>query len=58
MLQGLRSTPMLCTLQEALGHLDYLCNRLLDIRLSHVEMQPGWVSVLAGEDSPATIKPH
>lgn len=36
---------MLCTLQEALSRLDYLCNCLLDIRLSHVGMQPGWSSI-------------
>jgi hypothetical protein len=32
---------MLCTLQEAISRLDYLCNRLLDVRLNHEEMQPG-----------------
>jgi hypothetical protein len=36
---------MLCTLQEALSRLDYLCNRLLNVRLSHVELQPGCSSV-------------
>lgn len=41
LLQGLTGTPVLCTLPDCLGRLDYLCRRLLGVRLASVPLAAG-----------------